>query len=173
MKNLILVIFGAMICIAYGHADTLFRWTDKDGKVHYGDKPEQGAIKAVPKKFSAGAELSDEDLPYSVRKAKQDFPVSLYVSDNCADLCVQARAVLSKRGIPYSEKNVASKEDIEAFKSKTGGTGIPTLMIGKSVLRGFESGQWNNELDLVGYPKYPTYGIRPKQPTPAKSDAST
>ena len=76
--------------------------------------------------------------------------------------------MLSKRGVPFKEKNVASKEEQDALKAKTGVNNVPVLMVGKSVLNGFESGQWNSELDLAGYPKTAPYGARPVPPVVPK-----
>jgi glutaredoxin len=153
-------------------ADTLYRWTDKDGKVHYGDKPAEGAVKAEQKKFSAASSAGDDDLPYSIRKAKQDFPVTLYSAQNCADLCVQARALLNKRGVPFVEKNLVTQQDIDEFKKKAGGSSIPSLTVGRTLLTGFEAGQWDSELDIAGYPKTAPYGVRPTAPVVAKPVAN-
>ena len=168
MKILSLSLCVLMLALSYAQADTLFRWTDKEGKVHYGDKPADDAVGTETRKFGSAAGAGDDDLSYTVRKAKQDFPVTLYVSANCGELCVRSRALLSKRGVPFKEKNVASKEEQDALKAKTGANNVPVLMVGKSVLNGFESGQWNSELDLAGYPKTAPYGARPVPPVAPK-----
>jgi len=145
-------------------ADSLYRWIDKDGKVYYGDRPDEDAVGAEQKKFGAPVSAGDDDLSYTVRKAKQDFPVTLYLAPNCGDVCVQARSLLNKRGIPFTEKNLATKEDIDAFKAKTGVNYVPVLAVGKTVLTSFEAGRWNGELDVAGYPKTAPYGSRPAAP---------
>ena len=162
MKTFFLAICILFIAANNAAASSLFKWVDKEGKVHYGDKPDDGAIKAEQKKFAAPS-ADDDNLSYGVRKAKQDFPVTLFVAANCGEICVQARAFLNKRGIPFSEKNLVTQEEIDAFKVKTGGEGIPTLMVGKTVLKGFSAGPWNSELDIAGYPKSAPYGSRPVQ----------
>lgn len=164
--SLVLLVFNAV------HADTLYRWVDKEGKVHYGDRPAEDAVNTEQKKFGASAAQGDDELSYGIRKAKQDFPVTLYAAANCGDYCVQARALLNKRGVPFVEKPLVTKEEIEAFKKLTGGDTIPTLMVGKSPLRGFEAGQWNSELDIAGYPKIAPYGTKPAQPAAAKPETS-
>jgi len=168
MRTLLLTVCLLLVALSHVHAASLYKWTDKDGKVHYGDKPAEDAVKAEQKKFSAPVSGGDDDLSYGVRKAKQDFPVTLYAAPNCAEICVQARALLNKRGIPYTEKNLVTKEDFDEFKAKTGGNSIPALTIGKSLVNGFEAGRWNSELDIAGYPKIAPYGTRPLQPAAAK-----
>lgn len=166
-------IFGLCLFICNGvNADTLYRWVDKNGKVHYGDKPSEDAVNTEQKKFNSSAAQGDDELSYGIRKAKQDFPVTLYVSANCGDYCVQARALLNKRGVPFAEKNLVTKEDVEVFKKLTGGDSIPTLMVGKSPLKGLDAGQWNGELDIAGYPKIVPYGTRPAQPAAGKPETA-
>lgn len=165
MKNIFISICLIAVVTSYAQAESLYRWVDTDGKVHYGDRPAEDAVGAQQKKFSAPAAAGDDELSYSMRKAKQDFPVTLYVASDCGDLCIQARSFLNKRGIPYAEKNLAAKADIESFRTKTGGNTIPALTVGKSLLSGFEAGLWNAELDIAGYPKTAPY--RPLSP-PAK-----
>jgi glutaredoxin len=171
MKFLFLAASLLAVVFASAQADSLFRWVDKDGNVHYGDNAAEGAIGAEQKKFGAAPATGDDELSYGLRKAKQDFPVTLYSTENCGDICVQARSLLNKRGIPYVEKNLASKADAEAFKKLTGGDGVPALTVGKTTLSGFEAGQWNSELDIVGYPKIAPYGSRPASPAAAKPEA--
>jgi glutaredoxin len=173
MKILVYVLSLVLIvCNVVVYADTLYRWVDKEGKVHYGDKPAEDAVNTEQKKFGASAAQGDDELSYGIRKAKQDFPVTLYVASNCGEYCVQARALLNKRGVPFVEKNLVTKEEVDAFKTLTGGDRTPTLMVGKTPLKGFQEGQWSSELDIAGYPKIVPYGTRPAQPAVAKPEAT-
>lgn len=171
MKTLLWASCLLIITLNHVQADTLFRWKDKEGKVHYGDRPPEDAAKAERKNFGSAAALGEDDLPYSVRKARQDFPVTLYVTPSCGDYCTQARAFLNKRGVPFAEKNVISKEDAEALKAKTGADNVPVLTVGKAVLKGFSADTWTAELDLAGYPKTAPYGSRPQPPVTVKTES--
>jgi len=168
MKKFIVLMGLLLIVATSAYADNLFRWKDKEGKVHYGDRPAEDAVDTETKKFGAPADGGDDDLSYGTRKAKQNFPVTLYVSANCGNPCEQARLFLNKRGIPYSEKVIKTDEDLASFKKLSGGESVPSLTIGKSLLSGFEAGQWNGELDIVGYPKTAPYGKRPSPAPVAK-----
>ena len=168
MKTIFLIFSILFALPAHVQAAGLYKWVDKNGKVHYGDHPAEDAVKPEHKKFSSNITTSDEDLPYSVRKAKAEFPVTLYVASNCGEECNQARAILNKRGIPFAEKNLESAADITAFKTNYGGTGTPSLTVGKKLISGFEAGQWTSELDRAGYPKIAPYGIRPAKPAEVK-----
>jgi len=168
MKTKLLTVGLLFIALNVAHAGSLYRWKDKDGKVHYGDKPAEDAVAAEQKKFTTQSATGEDEMPYGIRKAKQDFPVTLYVTTSCGDVCVQARALLNKRGIPFVEKNVVTTADADALKAKSGGNGVPTITVGRTVLVGFEATQWNGELDIAGYPKVAPYGVRPVVPPTPK-----
>jgi glutaredoxin len=138
------------------HAAEMYRWVDSNGIVHYSDVPSPDAEKINPGKFSDQA-APGEDLPYGTRIAQQNFPVTLYVGSGCGDTCSQARSLLTKRGIPYTEKTLRTKEEVDAFKKLTGSDMVPTLAVGKTYLKGLQSGQWHGELDIAGYPKIAPY----------------
>ena len=171
MKIFLLSICLLLVALNNAQADSLFRWLDKDGKVHYGDRPAEDAVGAEQKRFGTNTTAGDDDLSYGVRKAKQDFPVTLYAAAKCGDPCAQARALLNKRGVPYVEKNLVTNEEIAAFKKLTGGDSAPSLTVGKTLLSGFEAGHWNSELDIAGYPKAAPYGSRPVPPVADKPEA--
>jgi glutaredoxin len=163
-------VLTGMLLAALGsaQADT-FRWVDKSGVVHYGDVPAEEAAQVEQKKFHVAPEVGDASLSYETRVVQQNFPVTLYVASNCKEPCQQGRDLLNKRGIPFTEKNLVTQEDIDAFKLKSGGsTTVPTLNVGKTWLNNFEAGQWSSELDAAGYPKIAPY--RPPAPPTATPD---
>lgn len=151
----------------------LYRWVDQSGKVHYGDVPAAEAGQPVEKKkFSDVTAADNADLPYETRRAHQNFPVTLYVADNCGEPCQRARDFLNQRGIPFSEKNLAAQKEIDDFKQRSGSDQTPTLLVGKNWLNGFLKDQWNDELDISGYPKIAPYRPpAPAKPAPVRSPA--
>lgn len=174
MRKIAGILAGCLMVACAAQAEGLYRWVDSEGRVHYGDRPAPDAAKVQEKKFVVPQAASDEELlPYESRIAKQNFPVTLYVAENCGDMCVQARNLLTKRGVPFAEKIIATQAENEAFVKLTGSAGIPTLAVGRTYLKGFEAGQWHNELDIAGYPKTAPYGVRAapasKQPAQAAS----
>lgn len=148
-------LWAGLIVIACGSAfaDEWYRWVDQAGKVHYGDAPAADAAGAEKRKISTAPVDEDAMLPYEARRAKQNFPVTLYVTENCGDICQQARDFLRKRGIPFVEKSLKTQEDFDDFKQKSGSDGLPALAVGKAWLKGFQPRQWGDELDAAGYPK--------------------
>jgi glutaredoxin len=159
MKRIVLLLG----CLAWmpAQAGELYRWVDERGKVHYGDTPPADAAQVEARKLSDSV-TPNEDLPYEARRAQQNFPVTLYVSDNCAEYCDQARRLLNQRGIPYSEKRLVTQEDFDSFRALSGSDSAPTLAVGRTFLKGFLAEQWHGELDVAGYPKTAPY--RPTAP---------
>lgn len=153
MRNLCMVVL--LLAAVPALAGDLYRWVDSAGNVHYGDVPPGDAQQLQEKKFAAPATppTGDAALPFEVRRAKQRFPVTLYVQDSCKEPCQQARDFLNQRHIPFTEKNLTTEEEVNAFKQQSGGDAIPTLSVGRNWLKGFLARSWQDELDAAGYPK--------------------
>lgn len=177
MKSYFILAAMLLAALSSAQAGELYRWVDQSGKLHYGDMPPAGAAQAEKVKISDSPVSEDVDLPYETRRAKENFPVTLYVADNCIDPCQKARDFLSKRGIPFTEKGLKSKEDIDAFKKENGGEVVPALAIGKIWLNGFLAEQWDSELDAANYPKVSPYqppaAAKPSMSKPATDKLET
>jgi glutaredoxin len=160
MKRVFLVM--SLLILANVQAGELYRSIDKDGKVHYGDSPLMGTEDVEELKL--GKEPPpDESIPYEAQIAKQNFPVTLYTYSSCGSACQQARDLLNKRGIPFTEKSLVTQEDVDAFRKESGDSQVPAITIGKTWVRGFLAEQWNSELDIAGYPKK-VFTYRPARP---------
>ncbi len=168
MKRIMLLL-ACLAMMQVAQAGELFRWVDKAGKLNYGDSPPADASEVERLKFS-GETAQNAYLPYETRLARENFPVTLYVGNDCGDPCAQGNALLSKRGIPYSEKLLQTRGDLDAFKQLSGISGaVPVLQVGKDFLKGYSESQWDSELDIAGYPKTASYrqrGAAPVQPEP-------
>lgn len=155
----------------------LFRWVDADGSVHYSDQPPPPNIRNV-QQMQVTSKPGEQPWPYQLQQAARNFPVTFFVSD-CGEACAQARKLLSKRGIPHTEFDATEPAFQEQLKKLIGGDlVVPVLTVGKSVLRGFEAGQWNTALDAAGYPGSalikltPTKAARPEPPAAASPEES-
>jgi len=110
---------------------------------------------------------------YAVQQAAKNFPVTLWAYD-CGEPCTNARAHLTRRGVPYTEKD--PKPDLKAFEKLTGGNGVPVLFVGSTKLMGYLASEWDSALDTAGYPSSaPPAAAKaaPKQkPTPPAQQAA-
>lgn len=139
-----------------------YRWVDEQGKVHYGDRPPP-AMAGKAQVMRHGVPAPDRELPYAVREAMANFPVTLFVSADCKEGCEAGRDYLKARGIPFTEKSVATKEDVEALKKLVGGNAaaVPVLAAGSKTVVGWRLADWQRLLDAAGYPNAHVGNRRP------------
>jgi glutaredoxin len=96
--------------------------------------------------------LQAQQLPFAIARLQKDFPVTLYTSPNCKELCESARGALNKRGVPFTEVQVWNEETVQKLKSVSGSDHLPTLVVGRGVVTGFEQSQFDDLLSSAGYP---------------------
>lgn len=143
-----------LLASAVAHAQYQYRWIDKDGRVQYTDTPPPAWAKDVRKEAAPGDDGGvAPQVNYDLAKAQKEFPVTLYSSPNCKEGCDAMRDALNKRGVPFTEKQVYDLESNEELKRLSGAQEVPTLLVGRSVQRGFEQEALDTLLDSAGYPK--------------------
>jgi glutaredoxin len=155
MKRLAIAVAATFVAATAGAQ--MYRWVDKDGKVHYTDTPPPtSAAKNVQKRSQAPAPAdTGPAAPYAIQQAARNFPVVVYTSANCGQPCTDGKALLAARGVPYREVAVGPGSDMSAedLKKATGGDTVPVMMVGRSKSTGFETEMWNSALDAGGYPR--------------------
>jgi glutaredoxin len=155
MKTRIVGVVGAALLAASFSAaaqQTLYRWVDKDGKVQFSDTPPPADAKSGTAKRMGGGYVEEGQLPYATQVATRRHPVVLFTSDNCGDACTQARTLLTKRGIPFGEKNAQSNAEAQAeLKKLVGELSVPVLKVGANTLKGYAPETWQTALDEAGY----------------------
>lgn len=169
---------AALLALAAGAAaaQTLYRWTDDKGRVHITDSPPPTGVKGVQKAGSSAAAGTASSapvgqVPYELAIAMKEYPVTLYSTPTCKEGCSLARGVLNKRGIPFKEIVVQDEATNEELKKASGATEVPTIIVGKSVQRGFEETAYNELLDMARYPKAGILPVR-SQAAPPPPDAT-
>jgi glutaredoxin len=135
-------------------AQQIYRVVTPDGRVTFSDKPplEANARATAAPVAPLSEGTSGSALPYELRQASSRYPVTLYTGPGCAP-CDTGRAMLSSRGIPFTERTVSNNDDIEALKRLAGAASLPFLTIGTQPLRGYAEIEWSRFLDAAGYPK--------------------
>lgn len=137
----------AFLCVGLVHAQSMYRWVDENGKVRYGDRPPAKAAGQVRERPLKAAGASE-----TMQQVAEKFPVTLYVADNCT-ACREGAEHLAKRGIPFTQKTVATQEDAEALARQLGGqASVPSLQVGSRFRKGFSQTSWDDLLDIVGFP---------------------
>ena len=147
-------ILGCAALWALPASAQVFRIVGPDGKVTFSDRPppdgKATAAKSVQMPPAPGS--STATLPLELRNAATRFPFTLYTSRDCAP-CNTARGFLTQRGVPFTERTVATEADIEALQKIAGQPRVPFATLGAQHLSGFSDAEWNQYLDAAGYPK--------------------
>ncbi len=171
MKGIALLL-GLAVAAGTGaaRAAEMYRWVDQAGQVHYSDQPPPPEARS-PEVRRLGDKPSATTLPYALREAMRQFPVTVYTAEGCGQSCKQALAYLTKRGVPFTEKDARMGDNADVVLSHTGGKlEVPLMIIGRSALRGFEESTWAATLDAAGYPSSSTLppGMVARQAEPSR-----
>lgn len=149
------LLLAALTVLAALPVQAQYKVVGPDGKVTYTDRPptEQGGVVA-PVRGAAVAvpAAAGSPLPADLRQVVQRFPVVLYTAPDCGP-CDNARRLLRQRGIPLTERQVLTTDDLPALERATGSRSVPAMTVGAQTAAGYADVQWNSLLDLAGYPR--------------------
>lgn len=161
--SLLLLLCGGMA------SAQMYKWKDDKGVTHFSDTPPPA--KAAPagkpvevKNYDTGP--ATPALPAELAAVAKASPVTLYTTQEC-DVCNAARAMLQKRGIPYTEKTVQNNDDIAALQRAGSAGRLPYLLIGRTRQTGFEQAAWDEALTAAGYPAQSLLPANYRQTAPA------
>lgn len=124
------------LAAAASGADAVFRWTDAQGKVHYGDKPPASA-----KSTEVANRISSYSGPPTVTErrgtaAAANQSVVMYSTSWCG-YCKKAREYFQQKGIAFAEHDIERSPAANAEFKQLGGSGVPLILVGKQVMKGF------------------------------------
>nr|WP_314859415.1 glutaredoxin family protein [uncultured Undibacterium sp.] len=155
-----------------------YKWIGPNGKMVYSDTPPPAnAKKLISKSMDGTAQQSNVKFPPDLEVAVRKNPVTFYttIASTPCGPCNEARSMLKQNGIPFAEKTVSTKEDVDKFRQLSGDNQLPLLQISKAKFSGFDSVEWRTALSTAGYPET---SILPKDyrypaPEPAAPPAPT
>jgi glutaredoxin len=147
-------VLAIAIFLVSAHAQQLYRWVDKDGRVTYSQNPPPvGAARNVQSKsLGSTSTVETSALPYAAQVAMKNFPVTLHASPDCGSPCDSGRDYLQKRGIPFREVSVTDQKTLDQVKAVSGKIQVPVLQVGSRAESGFAAPAWKSALDDAGYP---------------------
>lgn len=132
-------------------AQQMYKWVDARGVTHYSDQPPPPANQQRVQVKSFNGAGGSVNLPFGLAQAVRSAPVTIYTTSGCR-ACDSARAHLVERGVPYTEKTVASSDDIEQLKQAGGSDQLPFILVGRTRLTGFDSDALTDALNAASYP---------------------
>jgi glutaredoxin len=155
-----------------------YKWIGPNGKMVYSDTPPPAnAKKLISKSMQGTAQQSNVKFPPDLDIAVRKNPVTLYatVSSTPCAACNEARNMLKQNGIPFTEKTIDTKDDVEKLRQVSGDTQLPLLLVSRAKFAGFDPVEWRTALSTAGYPET---SILPKDyrypaPEPAAPPAPT
>ncbi len=124
-----LVVLVIFICSQI-QAAPIQKWTDSTGKVHYGSSaPDSTAAEKIKNAPAGNSSAFVEE-------------VTLYATSWCG-YCKKARAYMARNGIQYREYDIEKDRFANARYKQLGGRGIPFLIKGDEIVRGFNTASYD------------------------------
>ena len=122
----------------------IYKWVDKNGKIHYEDRPPVSK-EARPLKIDLETYSTVEIRPLDVGVESQinsvrpgQKSVVMYSTAWCG-VCKKAKQYFSTNNIPFQEYDVEKsgkgKRDYKKLKAK----GVPVILVGKQRMNGFSA----------------------------------
>ncbi|MCZ8257594.1 MAG: glutaredoxin family protein [Polaromonas sp.] len=159
------VVLAGSLFSPLSQAQQVYRIVGPDGKVTFSDQPPPaatGRVSAANTGSGSGGGAST-GLPFELRQIASKYPVTLYTGDNCGP-CASARAMLTNRGVPFSERTVTTNEDVQALQRLSGDAALPFATIGGQQLKGYSDAEWTQFLNAAGYPQASTLPASYRRP---------
>jgi glutaredoxin len=150
-----LVAAAAVVLFVTGPAFAQYKVVAPDGGVTYTDRPPADAsakVTPIGRKLLTTAPAAGSGLPADLQRLSERFPVTLFTSSACSP-CDAGRQMLQQRGVPYTERQIVSNDDVAALERTVGGRTVPALTVGGQALRGYLQSDWTSYLDAAGYPR--------------------
>lgn len=118
----------------------VYKWVDKNGRVHYGDNPNTSAKTTVIE----GKSTSYNSVPINRQgsnkvKAAKKQKVTMYSTSWCG-YCKKARKYFTSQGIPFVDYDIEKNARARREYDKLGGRGVPVIVVGKRKMNGFSKG---------------------------------
>lgn len=116
----------------------VYKWTDADGNVHFGDRPPQDAgsqeLDIRPNTYSS-PEVFTYDAPPS-GDAAVTAAVTIFTTQRCG-YCKAAKRHFRQQGIAYTEYDIERSAEARQRYQRLGATGVPVILVGNQRLNGF------------------------------------
>lgn len=139
-------------------AQAVYKWTDANGVVHFGDSPpsdastEQVAIARAPTPPpgpTAEAPAKEASAP-RIAVRKQALNIVMYATTRCG-YCARARRYFAANDIPYSELDIDNSKPAHIAWKRLGGQGVPLFVINDKVSSGFSAESMSRRLAPLGW----------------------
>lgn len=124
-----------------GASAEILKWTDSNGKVHFGDRPPAGADTSVVE-----VRINTYESPNI--EAMQDYldskdSVVMYSAVWCG-VCKKAKKYFEANNIQYKDYDVDTTSKGKSDYKKLGAKGVPVILVGEKRMNGFSAGSFES-----------------------------
>lgn len=124
-----------LLVIAQISSAEIFKWTDDEGRVHFGDSPKaEHNAERVVLKINSYQHVSFDDLTFY--QPPQNDKITIFTTDWCT-YCNKAKDYFKQSGIAYTEYDIEKNKHGKQLYDQIGGTGVPVILAGKKRMNGF------------------------------------
>jgi glutaredoxin len=129
----------------------IYKWTDKNGKVHYSDTPvadetiEKVDELALSKNISSYTNVSVQIVAIDFgpnQNARRDASLLVMYTTTRCGYCAKARRYFAEHGIEFSEKNIELDTQFREEFDQIGGKGVPVIIAGNKKMTGFSESKF-------------------------------
>jgi len=114
----------------------ILKWTDSDGRVHFGDKPPPGAETSIVKVRINTYESPNIEALQEILNPKDK--VVMYSAEWCG-VCKKAKKYFRANNIPFKDYDIDKSSKGKKDYKKLGAKGVPVILVGKKRLNGFSA----------------------------------
>ena len=116
-------------------AQTIYKWVDQNGKVHFTDRPpvQQETERVELRPLNTYTSTQVQEIDSSLVPSRK---VIMYSASWCA-VCNQAKQYFQRERIDFEEYDVEKSAKGKRDFKKLGGKGVPVILVGNKRLNGF------------------------------------
>ncbi len=119
----------------------ILKWTDSDGRVHFGDKPPAGAETSIVEVRINTYESPNIEALQEILNPKDK--VVMYSADWCG-VCKKAKKYFRANNIPFKDYDIDKSSKGKKDYKKLGAKGVPVILVGKKRLNGFSAATFDS-----------------------------
>ncbi|MCZ6805302.1 MAG: glutaredoxin domain-containing protein [Proteobacteria bacterium] len=136
----LIVLISALLFTVSASAEIL-KWTDSDGKVHFGNRPPADAKTSIVEVRINTYESPSIEALQEVLNPRDK--VVMYSAEWCG-VCKKAKKYFKENNIKYKEYDIdRSSKGKKDFK-KLGAKGVPVILVGDKRLNGFSAASFES-----------------------------
>jgi len=139
MVKLILIISTLLFSISA--SNEILKWTDSDGKIHFGDRPPAGAEASVVEVRINTYESPNIEAIREILNPKDK--VVMYSAAWCG-VCKKAKKYFKANKIRFKEYDIERSSKGKKDFKKLGAKGVPVILVEEKRLNGFSAGSFES-----------------------------